>query len=134
MDVRIRQQNNHLDSLNMADDSENITVTSPPKASRGRFRHDSESSSCCGTFAREMREIFRATIRLFKGEGSAWAYLFIPALISLLWILVCLFTVKSPSMTLEERLSQKYLRVSFELSYCIHSIAFPFSLPLKELL
>ena len=51
---------------------------------------------------------------MLKGEGSALAYLFIPALISLLWIGVCLFTTKSPSMTLEERFSQKYLREYFE--------------------
>ena len=61
---------------------------------------------------RELRELGRATLRLFKGQASGLAYLFIPAVISLTWLAVCYLTTKNPSLTLEERLSQKYLRVS----------------------
>ena len=84
-----------------------------------------ESSSCpasedtsksrrtlCGRFLREFKEIGRVTLRMFKGQGSTLSYLFIPALISILWLVLCLLTTKSPSMSLEERLSQKYLRVN----------------------
>ena len=56
---------------------------------------------------RELRELGRATMRLFKGRASGLAYLFIPAVISLTWLAVCFLTTKSPSLTLEERLSQK---------------------------
>ena len=66
----------------------------------------------CSKITRECREMGRVTMRMLKGQGSALSYLFIPAFISMLWIILCLLTVKSPSLTLEERLNQKYLRVS----------------------
>jgi hypothetical protein len=43
---------------------------------------------------REIREMGRVTIQMLKGQGSALSYLFIPALISLLWLVVCFMTTR----------------------------------------
>lgn len=61
---------------------------------------------------REIREMGRVTIQMLKGQGSALSYLFIPALISLLWLVVCFMTTRNTSMSLEQRLSQSFYKVS----------------------
>jgi hypothetical protein len=61
---------------------------------------------------REVREMGRVTVQMLKGQGSALSYLFIPALISLLWLVVCIMTTRNTSMTLEQRLSQSMYKVS----------------------
>ena len=68
----------------------------------------------CSRIFREFSELSRTAARLFKGRGSNLAYLFIPAFISLLWLLLAFLTTRTPSMSLEERLSQQYLKVRFK--------------------
>lgn len=64
-----------------------------------------------GVARREMFELGRASLRLLKGEGSWLAYLMVPAVTAMLWLLVCMLTTRAPSMSLEQRLSHKYLKV-----------------------
>ena len=63
---------------------------------------------------RETWEMMRVLTNLLQGRGSKVTYLLIPAMISLFWVLICLFTTRQPSMTLEDRLAQKHYRVSMQ--------------------
>ena len=58
----------------------------------------------------EVMEIGRVTLNMLKGQGSKFSYLFIPAFISLLWLVICFITTRNPNVTLEEQ----YIRVSYE--------------------
>ena len=62
-------------------------------------------------FLREMDELWRAAVRMIKGRGSVLGYLLIPAIISLLWLLVAIVTTRGPTMSLEDRLSKTYVKV-----------------------
>ena len=55
----------------------------------------------------EVMEIGRVTLNMLKGQGSKFSYLFIPAFISLLWLVICFITTRNPNVTLEEQ----YIRV-----------------------
>ena len=41
----------------------------------------------------EVMEIGRVTLNMLKGQGSKFSYLFIPAFISLLWLVICFIKV-----------------------------------------
>jgi len=60
---------------------------------------------------RETWEMSRVMTNLIQGRASKLTYLLMPAMISLFWVLICLFTTRQPSMSLEERLSQQHYRV-----------------------
>lgn len=62
----------------------------------------------------EVTEIGRVTLNMLKGQGSKFSYLFIPAFISLLWLVICFITTRNPNVTLEEQ----YIRV--RLSTTVH--------------
>ena len=66
---------------------------------------------------REAREMGRVLIQMLKGQGSALSYLFIQALISLLWLVVCIMTTRNTSMTLEQRLSQSLYKVGTSFNF-----------------
>ena len=65
---------------------------------------------------RETWEMARVMTNLIQGRGSKVTYLLMPAMISLFWVLICLFTTRQPSISLEERLSQQHYRVRFHLN------------------
>lgn len=106
MEVRARPSNQRDDDDDVA--SKSSSSSSPGRSGGGG---GGRGRGCFSLARREARELGRAAVRLLKGQGSAAAYLFIPALVSLLWLGLCLVTTRSPSMSLEERLSEKYLRV-----------------------
>ena len=62
----------------------------------------------------EAFEMIRVTVNMLKGQGSKFSYLFIPAFISLFWLVICFVTTRNPNVTLEEQ----YIRVrqNFEIS------------------
>ena len=55
----------------------------------------------------ELTEMKRVTCNLVRCQASKFSYLFIPAFISIFWILIMLITTRNPNVTLEER----YVRV-----------------------
>ena len=61
----------------------------------------------------EVMEMVRVTFNMLKGQGSKFSYLFIPAFISLLWLVICFVTTRNPNVTLEEQ----YIRVSHSLTH-----------------
>lgn len=56
----------------------------------------------------EVIEMSRVTINMLKGQGSKVSYLFIPAFISIFWLVICFVTTRNPNVTLEDQ----YIRVS----------------------
>ena len=56
----------------------------------------------------EIWEMGRVTVNMLSGQGSKLSYLFIPACISLLWLVICFVTTRNPNVTLEEQ----YIKVS----------------------
>ena len=56
----------------------------------------------------EINEMGRVTCSMLRCQASKLTYLFIPAFISIFWLLICLITTRNPNVTLEER----YIRVS----------------------
>lgn len=56
----------------------------------------------------EVMEIGRVTLNMLKGQGSKFSYLFIPAFISLLWLVICFITTRNPNVTLEEQYIREY--------------------------
>lgn len=92
--------------------NEGVDTDSPEAKYSGRHK---EQFSLWQKGWRELGLLGGATCRILKGRGSNLTYLFIPALISIIWLIVCLLTVRSPSLSLEERFSQKNLRVSWEI-------------------
>ena len=75
------------------------------------------NSGNCPTLRQKIRretwEMSRVMTTIIQGRASKLTYLLMPAMISLLWVLICLFTTRQPSISLEERLSQQHYRVSF---------------------
>ncbi len=63
------------------------------------------------SWRREAGQLWRQAVRLFKGEGSALGYVFIPGGICALWLLVAFLTTSRPSISLEERLTEKHFKV-----------------------
>ena len=55
----------------------------------------------------EAYEMVRVTVNMLKGQGSKFSYLFIPAFISLFWLVICFVTTRNPNVTLEDQ----YIRV-----------------------
>ncbi len=111
MEVRARNNNSVCNGNN-----NNLTMEELLEKNKKKMAADPvpSSASQSGLLSRarsELGELGRAALRLLKGEGSLLAYLLIPALITMLWLLVCMLTTRAPSMSLEQRLSQKYLRV-----------------------
>ena len=82
---------------------------------KGSYQNNKDARGRGNWLWRECREMGRVAMAMLKGRGSTLGYLFIPAMISLLWLLLMLITTRSPSLPLEERLSQKYLKVRFSL-------------------
>jgi hypothetical protein len=99
--VRTNSKERSKDSINIMDHSRSYSSKDKSR-SKGPFN----------AFTSEMFEMGRVALKMVQGRGSTLAYLLIPALISLMWFLVCFMTVKNPNLTLEERLAQKHLRVS----------------------
>ena len=83
---------------------------------------------------RETWEMARVFTNLLQGRGSKVTYLLIPAMISLFWVLICLFTTRQPSMTLEDRLAQKHYRVSMHKKSTYRYIAMELSLYVATLM
>ena len=83
---------------------------------------------------RETWEMARVLTNLLQGRGSKVTYLLIPAMISLFWVLICLFTTRQPSMTLEDRLAQKHYRVSMHKKSTYRYIAMELSLYVATLM
>ena len=67
-----------------------------------------QSNKCLRRVKHEVREMGRVLLNMLKGQGSKLAYLFIPAFISILWLVICFVTTRNPNVTLEDQ----YIRVS----------------------
>ena len=56
----------------------------------------------------EIGEMTRVTCSMLRCQATKLSYLFIPAFISIFWLLICLITTRNPNVTLEDR----YIKVS----------------------
>lgn len=56
----------------------------------------------------EINEMTRVTCNVLRCQASKLSYLFIPAFISIFWLVICLITTRNPNVTLEDR----YIKVN----------------------
>lgn len=57
---------------------------------------------------------FKSTVDILTGNGSKVSYLLIPVFIALFWVLLCIITTNRSNMSLEQRLSQSYLKEYYD--------------------
>ncbi len=96
--------------VNMCEESKSKLPSS--SASSGAAGSGSTDRAPLRLARAEVLELWRVSVRMLRGQGSPLSYLFIPAVISALWLLVCVFTTRPPAMSLEERLSESYIKVN----------------------
>lgn len=100
MEVRARALAEHRNELWMEEDIKKEGLSSS-------MTNDLSSSHNKPKFIRkikhEIHEMTRVTCTVLRCQASKLTYLFIPAFISIFWILICLITTRSPNVTLEER-------------------------------
>jgi len=115
MEVRTRSNSNHRGSGWHEGEDEYDKSCVKEKA-----RVDTlwSNSGNCPTLKQQIRretwEMTRVMTTLVQGRASKLTYLLIPAMISILWVLICLFTTRQPSISIEERLSQQHYRQYFD--------------------
>ena len=68
----------------------------------------------------EVNEMARVTCSVLRCQATKLSYLFIPAFISIFWLLICLITTRNPNVTLED----KYIKVSKIERYTYFNTAF----------
>ena len=114
MEVRTRSSSNHRGSGWHEGEDEYDKSCVKEKARVDTLWNNSGN---CPTLKQQIRretwEMTRVMTTLVQGRASKLTYLLIPAMISILWVLICLFTTRQPSISIEERLSQQHYRVSF---------------------
>ena len=113
MEVRTRSSSNNRGNGWLGDADEYDKSGAKEKAQIDHVWHNSGNKPTLRQrLRRETWEMARVMTTLIQGRASKLTYLLIPAMISLLWVLICLFTTRQPSISLEERLSQQHYRVS----------------------
>lgn len=112
MEVRTRSSSSHRPSGWVDNEDVYKQPSEKGKADEDSTRyHPGSGPTIRQRIRRETWEMARVITNLIQGRGSKVTYLLIPAMISLFWVLICLFTTRQPSMSLEERLSQQHYRV-----------------------
>jgi len=56
----------------------------------------------------EVNEMARVTCSVLRCQATKLSYLFIPAFISIFWLLICLITTRNPNVTLEDKYIKEY--------------------------
>lgn len=59
----------------------------------------------------EMIHMKRVAKNFFGGHGSIIGYLFVPVVVALVWLLLCILTAQNKSIKLEDALSRSYWEV-----------------------
>ena len=117
MEVRTRSSSSHR-ANGWVDDESDYKECYEEKAREDSNRYiPGNGPTMRQRIRRETWEMARVMSNLIQGRGSKLTYLLIPAMISLFWVLICLFTTRQPSISLEERLSQQHYRVSTRNQY-----------------
>jgi len=115
MEVRTRSSSNHRGSGWHEGEDEYDKSCVKEKARVDTLWNNSGN---CPTLKQKIRretwEMTRVMTTLVQGRASKLTYLLIPAMISILWVLICLFTTRQPSISIEERLSQQHYRQYFD--------------------
>ena len=112
MEVRTRSSSNHRTGGWLDSDADYTPALEKEKTDGISVRYNSGiGPTIRQRIRREVWEMGRVMTNLLQGRGSKVTYLLIPVMISLFWVLICLFTTRQPSISLEERLSQQHYRV-----------------------
>ena len=138
MEVRTRSSSNQRTS-NWTDNDVCKESSRDAKGENVTMHYQGGGPTIRQRIRRETWEMTRVLMNLIQGRASKVTYLLIPAMISLFWLLICIFTTRQPSLTIEERLRQDHYRVSlFTLStsqdcplvfvFCVHVNNWKFSI------
>ena len=117
MEVRTRSSSAHQGSgWNVGEDEYDKSSTKEKTQVDTFWNNSGNCPTLRQKIRRETWEMARVMSTLIQGRASKLTYLLIPIMITLFWVLICLFTTRQPSISLEERLSQQHYRVSYEYS------------------
>jgi len=96
------------DDLNADDDRRDIVWNPGTMASSDLEQNQTQNPRFMRKVKHEIHEMGRVTCSMLRCQASKLSYLFIPAFISLFWLLICVITTRNPNVTLEERYIKEY--------------------------